>query len=70
MTELAVRCELDFDEVRLALASVAEGMIVGRAEHPFLLVDIPLGPGIERHEGLSRTFRKDTSRACCRWPCG
>lgn len=37
-------------DVRIALACVAEGVVVNRAQHPILLVNIPLGPGIARDE--------------------
>src|ERR1044072_7314444 len=38
--------ELNLLEPRLLLAVVAEGIIVGGAEDPILLGDVPFGPGI------------------------
>jgi hypothetical protein len=37
---------------------VAKSVIVGCAEHPLLLADIPLGPGIERHHVRPAPFAK------------
>ena len=44
--ELGGRRELDFDEAAFAFALMAMAVIENGAEHPFLLVDVPIGPGI------------------------
>ena len=38
------------NEMGFGFTLVTERTFVGRSERPFLLVDIPFGPGIERHE--------------------
>lgn len=51
--------ELDFDEMRFGFTFVAEGVVVGGAEHPLLLLDIPFGPGVEGDEVRAATLAKE-----------
>jgi len=43
---LRFRCELDFDQVRFAVAFVTMRIVERAAQHPLLGARVPIGPGI------------------------